>query len=34
MFSKKNDPNIVAFEKMLNIDIEEKLGYVLNSQED
>ncbi len=34
MLSKKEDPNIVAFEKMLNINIEERLGVNLNDLND
>ena len=33
ILSKKDDANIVAFEKMLNIDIKEKLGFDLNDGE-
>lgn len=34
MISRKEDPNIIAFEKLLNIDINEKLGVDINSLED
>ena len=34
LISKKEDPNIVAFEKLLNIDINEKLGADINSLND
>lgn len=34
MISRKEDPNIIAFEKLLNIDINEKLGVDINSLDD
>lgn len=33
MLSKKDDPNILSFEKMLNVDIKDKLGFDLNDEE-